>query len=487
MRKLLIMLAAAALLAASLPAAAFAAAPYEAYTYNYYRDSVPLPAPFLPERAVSGQELGVGSFKDPNDIYVTNDGTVYILDSGNNRIIQTDDSWSQVEVIAEFEADGKQDTFSDPCGLFVTDEGRIYVADTGNARIVVLNGEGEAEKVIRAPESDILPDNFTFAPVKLTVDRAGRIFVVARGIYEGLMQFDENGAFIGYAGTIGVTQTFSDKLWRMLATDAQRERMQLFIPTEFSNVDIDYKGFVYSTSIDLNSQTPIRRLNPSGQDVLKRFGYYPVMGDVRFRIFGSNSGPSRLTDIKVLGDGMYTALDAFRGRLFTYNDEGELLYAFGGKGTQLGVFNTPVAVERIGEKLAVLDRGKNNIVVFEPTAFGSAVHLASAHRFNGRDAEAVEMWREVLRMNANYDIAYLGIGKSLLMEKKNKEAMEYFKLGLQRDYYSLAYKRYRREQMQENFGAFMTGALTFAALLAAIVLARKRSKGREARREAGAL
>ncbi len=486
MKKWLISMTAAVIVAASLPLHAAAEAPYEAYTYNYYRDSVPLPEPFLPERAVSGEDLGLDAFKSPNDLFVGKNGDIYILDSGSSRIVVTDGNWKLKRVVDGFEQNGAPSSFANPGGIFVHDNGDMYIADTDNSRIVVLDGDGELKRMIENPQSDILPANFKFAPVKLTVDGAGRVFVVARGVYEGLMQFDETGVFMGYVGTISVTQTFSDKLWRRLATKAQRQTMQLFIPTEFSSVDIDHKGFVYATSVDPTSDTTIKRLNPSGQDVLKRFGYFPVRGDVRYRQFGNNAGPSRLTDIKVIGGGMYTALDSFRGRLFTYNDEGELLYAFGGKGTQLGVFNTPVAVEMAGDKLLVLDRGKNNVVVFKPTLFGSSVHKATTLRYDGNDAEAVAIWRDVLRMNSNYDIAYLGIGKSLLMEQRNKEAMEYFELGMQRKYYSIAFKRYRREVLQEHFGGIMTGALTLVLAFVAYRLTRKWRR-RASKHEAGAL
>ncbi|MNE67704.1 hypothetical protein D3C80_1633260 [compost metagenome] len=70
----------------------------------------------------------------------------------------------------------------------------------------------------------------------------------------------------------------------------------------------------------------------------------------------------------------------------------------------------------------------------------------------------------MLKLNANYDIAYIGIGKSLLMEKNNKEAMKYFKLGMDRDGYSVAFKRYRREVMQEHFGTFLTSVMLLAAV-----------------------
>jgi len=132
----------------------------------------------------------------------------------------------------------------------------------------------------------------------------------------------------------------------------------------------------------------------------------------------------------------------------------------------------------------VLDRGKNNIVIFRPTKFGKLVHEATALHYNGNTADSVELWKEVLRLNSNYDIAYLGIGKSLLMAKQNKEAMEYFKLGMSRKYYSIAFKRYRREVMQEHFGTFMTTAVVLIAAFAAFRIARRVRLGRSAGHEA---
>lgn len=482
-RSFLLAVAAALILPFGVPAAS-ASAPYEAYTYDYYSDAVPLPAPYLPDRAVTGSDLKLGDFNQPNDMFVTEDGFIYILDSGNARIIVLDPDWNVLQVIKTFDHNGVEDGFAGPAGIFVSDRKEIYVADTDHNRIVVLSNDGKLLRIIARPESEILPETFQFVPLKLTVDQAGRIFVISRGEYEGIMQLDESGEFMGFIGTIKVSWNLVDRLWRMLSTKAQRNQMELFIPTEFASVDIDKKGFVYATTIDINSNETIKRLNPSGQDVIKRFGYYPNKGDVRYRRFGNNSGPSKLVDIKVLDGGIYVVLDANRARLFGYNDEGELLYAFGGRGTQLGVFDTPVAVERIGDRLAVLDRGKSRVVVFRPTKFGSLVHQATTLHYDGDDAAAVDKWKEVLRLNTNYDIAYLGIGKSLLMEKKNKEAMAYFKLGMHRDDYSIAYKRYRREVMKEHFGTAMTVLVAVIAGWFAYRVARLDLRRRRRKREA---
>lgn len=441
------------------PGSAFAA-PYESYQYDFYGYAVAAPAPYLPERALTGLDLGIGHFEQPNDMHITENGHLYVLDSGNNRIVHINERGDMVRIISSFAND---DGFNQPTGLYVTRDGTIYVADTENRRVVVLSAEGELKKTVENPESDILPPDFQFYPLKLTVDQAGRIYVISRGMFEGIMQFDENGQFLGFVGTNKVRPNIADYIWRYLSTREQRERMVLFIPSEFSNVDVDERGFIYATNVDLTTDETIKRINPSGEDVLKRYGYHHVKGDIQYDLYGSNRGPSRLIDIVYRGDGMYSVLDGFRGRVFTYDHEGNLLYVFGGIGNQHGVFRTPVALAAMEEKLAVLDRGTSRIMFFEPTSFGRAVNTAVSLQYQGKDEEAVPYWREALRLNANFDIAYIGIGKAYLMERKNREAMEYFKLGMNRKYYSTAFKRYRKEVMREHFGAILNTVILLSA------------------------
>lgn len=447
--------------------------PYESYTYNYWGDPVASPAPYIPERRIDGSTLGVGNMVEPSDFATTKDGMVYLLDSGNNRIIQMDANWKVVNVFNHFLREGVTDTFLNPSGIYVDDAGLIYVADTDHGRVVVLNEDGQWVRSIENPKSDILASDFKFIPLKITVDHASRVYVVARGVFEGIMQFDDQGAFLGYVGTNKVRRDVVDYVWRLLSTKAQRSQMALYIPTEFSNVDMDHKGFVYATNIDPGSTEPVKRLNPSGVDVLKRFGYFDVKGDINYRIFGANAGPSKLIDVAVWNTGMYSVLDSLRGRIFTYDEEGNLLHMFGGIGNQMGLFKTPVAIGQVHDKLLVLDRGKATLVVFKPTAFGNEVRHAVSLHAAGNDAEAVESWKQVLRYNTNYDIAYIGIGKSLLMEKKNEEALKYFELGMERKNYSVAYKRYRKSEMQEHFGTFLSGVAVVIVVIIIWLIWRK--------------
>ena len=68
---------------------------------------------------------------------------------------------------------------------------------------------------------------------------------------------------------------------------------------------------------------------------------------------------------------------------------------------------------------------------------------------------AESYWREVIRMNTNYELAYLGIGKALNRRGEYKEAMKYFELAHNATYYSKAFNSYRDAVLNENFNLLM--------------------------------
>ena len=172
---------------------------------------------------------------------------------------------------------------------------------------------------------------------------------------------------------------------------------------------------------------------------------------------GPYSGRSTFNDIKYRDKGIYSALDSKKGKIFTYDSEGHLLYVFGGMGTALGMFKKPVALECKNDNIYVLDEGRGEIVVFEPTKYGKCINTAVSLRFDGDETKAVTYWEEVLKLDANYELAYVGIGKSYLAANRNKEAMDYLKKGMDKKYYSVAFKRYRNEVLKDNLNNIMTG------------------------------
>lgn len=165
---------------------------------------------------------------------------------------------------------------------------------------------------------------------------------------------------------------------------------------------------------------------------------------------GGYSGCSLINDITAMDNGVYFLLDKVRGRLFGYDDQGRLLYAFGGVGTMDGYFRQPVAVEHMGHDLLVLDSLECSITVFTPTTYGADIYLAIEQFQKGKYEQSGETWQKVMNQNGNYDLAYIGIGRALLGEKKYKEAMDYFRLKWDQHNYSKAFKQYRKQWVEEH-------------------------------------
>jgi len=444
------------------------AAPYASYTFDFYGNPVPAPQAYTARGIIDGPSLGTLPLREPRDLAVSPAGEILIADTGNNRILRLNSDFELIQIIDGFWHGDTWDTFAAPVALYVTERERLYVADRDNARLVELTTDGELVRVIGPPKADLpgtLPENFNYRPFKVAVDQGGRIYVLADGIYEGLLEFDVDGNFRGFLGAPPVRPTILERFWAKIATREQRKRMALFLPTEYTTVDLDERGFLYVAEFN-----QIRRLNPSGTDVLRRNGFFEPIGDVptapEYRV--SEEIPSTsFIDIAARPGGLYSVLDRQRGRIFTYESDGHLLYVFGGLGTTEATFRVPVALDVLGETILVVDRGANRVVVFEPTVYAQLIHAAIREYQGGHYDRSAELWGEVLRLNLNYDLAYTGIGSALLRQDRFAEAMANFRLGNNREQYSKAFSLYRREVMAKNFGKVM--AVLLVALAAALV------------------
>ena len=75
-------------------------------------------------------------------------------------------------------------------------------------------------------------------------------------------------------------------------------------------------------------------------------------------------------DITALDNGTIMHSDKTRGRIFAYDEQGDLLYAFGGVGNTKGSFQLPAAIDHSGNELYILDSRAASVTHFTLTEYG---------------------------------------------------------------------------------------------------------------------
>jgi len=452
----------------TLPVAA--EVPYQGYTFNFWRDMVPAPVAYIATRSISAADIcpELGAFVRPTDFSVDANNIIYLLDTGNNRIVIFDQELNLLRVVYGFENNGARDTFNSPSGIFVCYHFNIYIADTENRRVVILDNNGYLLSMIYNPDLGMIDDEIDFRPQRIVADRAGRVYVIVMHVFEGIMRFDENGQFFGYFGTINVRISAIDVFWRSIATQEQRERQRRFIPTEFSGMDVDEYGFVFATHSgrgDGDGRDQVMRLNPRGNDVIRNLNTNTdISGDQRIFFFDT---PSVFIDVVARPNGMFSVLDSTRSRVFTYDSDGNILYVFGGEGTAMGMTRTPVALDVIGDTILVLDAARGRIVYYEPTEYGTLINLAVGLRYQGNEADSVETWQRIMEINEFNTLALAGIGRAHLHAGNYATAMDYLRRGMDLRNYSWALIRRRQEFVDTYLSYFLTGLLAVAVIMAA--------------------
>jgi hypothetical protein len=431
------------------------------YNYDYWGDIQYSPDAYRTTGVYISTELGLDQmFNNATGMYVQGD-RVYVCDTGNNRIVEIQRvntaDFKLIRNIDLIQGNVEVKTLSEPTDICVSEDGYLYICDKGNNRILKLDQDLNYVMEFTKPKDATFDQSAAFLPDKLEVDGAGRVYCIADNINKGMIKYESDGTFTGFYGASEVTYDWTDYVWKKFATKAQRSALESFVPTEYDNLYMDAEGFIFACTTNVSAaglkdgtDDPIRRLNLMGRDILIENGTFFVIGDIYWGEAGGYQGSSLITDITSLDNGIYFALDKVRGRVFGYDTQGNMLYAFGGSGNMDGYFKSPSAIEHMGRDLIVLDAQDSSFTVFTPTEYGNLIYKAIEEYDAGDYDASGDTWMQVKVLNGNYDLSYIGIGRALMRQGNYKEAMTYFKLKWDHYNYSKAFKQYRKEWVENH-------------------------------------
>ncbi|MHB1485054.1 MAG: hypothetical protein ACYCYI_10355 [Saccharofermentanales bacterium] len=440
-----------------IPITSMGATPYQNYVYDHNGVAQQEPQAVLPASLITGKSLGTTNLNNPQDVYTALDGMIYIADTGNNRLLVIDSKFKLQKIISEFintEKNDLKDTFNAPTGVFVTAKNEIYVADSKNGRIVVLNKDGSFIRKYSRPVTPLIPASDPYIPVKISVDMAKRLYIVVENLEKGIVHMENDGSFIGFFGAIKTPPNIINSVVRLFGTAEMKKSIEQIIPTVYSNIDVDIDDFVYGTvgSLDLNkypiNAMAVHKMNPAGTDILKRYGNVPVYGDGLY-FDGQKQIAPYMTDIAVDNQGIYSILERRTGRIFSYDENGNMLFNFGTTASdtehRVGQIGLPVALDYLTDGgFIVVDSKYNQLVVYKLTEYGNII-TSLVHKFMLNDyTDADAYWQNALKYTSKSELLYNYIGQFYFKQNKYTDAMEYFKLGENRAMYSKAYQYYRR-------------------------------------------
>ncbi len=448
--------------------------PYYSYTYDSAYEPVQTPAPYTVSKVLKGSDLAIGDFKSLQDVFYDKEtGRIFLTDSGAGAVTVLDGDYHVVAVLSSFDNNGAEDSLKEPTSTCVRD-GKLYVTDTGNGRILKFDAQSFAlQTELKKPAVSVLGENYEYKPYRMAVDLAGRLYVIATDINDGILLLSPEGEFIRFVAAPKVEINLWTKFLKTFMTKAQKANLEKAVPTEYSSMVMDPNGFLYLTSSD-STVHPITKLNTQGNDILHyEDGDYPD-GDASHSLKTTVPIKSTFVDIAVRQDDIYAALDTKMGRIFVYDQEGSLLYVFGGIGAQEGLFYAPSAIDMIDDTILVADNFYGTLTVFTRTEFGTAVDQATNMMLKGQYDQAKEQWNEVLRLCPNYDAANVNLARVEIQNKEYKKALKRLEGTSDIGYYSKAYEGAREELLTEHF--VLIAVLLFVAV--ALLIARSFLKKR---------
>ena len=412
------------------PVAAYAETPYVTYTVDGYGSIRQTQTAYLAYETIT--KFGDETLSGPSDMTVTDDGLIYIADSGNKRIVIGNLEGDLIGTLGE-------GVLKNPMGVFVTGDKQVYVADRDAEAVFIFSEAGELVQTYAKPTSPLYGEKVSFLPIKITVNDAGIMYIVCESNTNGIVQISptDGGTFLGYFGTNFASADLMTVIYRAILTDAQRAQMVSNIPSTPTNLAIDAKGMIYTVTRG-NEESTLKLLNIAGTNLI-------------------NNGDGTYADAPVdvvagYHDNVYIADQ--QGYIYEYNNNGELMFVFGGPddGSQrvgLSSMVSSIAIDS-SDRIYVLDSDRCRVQVYQPTEFTNLLHEALYLYSKGRYTESKEPLTKILEMNSMFDYANKAMGRAYFQEENYEMALHYARLAKDYEGYSDAYWEIRNVWLKKN-------------------------------------
>lgn len=464
--------------------------PVQSYTYwenmskENSRKTVFTKELFNTSTVFGAAELGLPSFTKLTDVFVSDD-TIYLLDGGESRIILLDKDYNYISHIDSLNLNGEALSFKNAKGIFHKD-GLLYVCDTENERVLVADEKGKVVRTITKPDSPLIPEGFSFLPTKVNIDSQGYLYILSEGSFYGLLLFSENDEFVQFFAAndvmLNITETIDKIIERVIPNNKKKSASAKVLPFSVVDFCIDSNDFIYTSTGATGTSDQKGQIKKlyygNGKNILdtsdKNYIDEGINSSTDYgKVLGQN-----LTSIDVDSNDFVYCLDSAFGRVFVYDEKGTLLSTFGGgvgNGNQEGTFVEASALAVNDTEVIVLDSFKNSVTVFSPTELGEWVKSARQLSLKGKYTKAKPIWESVLKKDRNCQMAYSGLSRAYLAEKNYQKALEYSKLGYDRDTYSLAFKEVRGEFLEKYFSyLFVGGLLLIIGVTVSVVVCKKK-------------
>lgn len=448
---------------------------------------------FEPVETITGASLNTEmQLSGLSDIFVSNNGDIYLLCSEISRIIKMNSDYTLNKEITVTDNEGNEVSFSGAQGLYIEKNGNIYLADTNNSQIIIIDSNGKILDRWAQPESDIIPKDFIYNPIKILKNSDGYTYVLSRGCYYGTIVYDPDGKFTGFMGANSVNATVIDAFTNLIKgifTSEEKQSAQVKnLPYSFVDFSMDKQGYIItctgSTEATTNGVGQIRRINSSGSNILfKTYSNGESVSSTEYNFLEKEiikkQGMKQIQNIvsvDVDKNGFMYALDKTFGLIYVYDSDCNFLTAFGGLDDTMGRFTDPVALAVTDKGLLVADLKKSTVTVFEITDFGKKLFSAQLMYLDGEYTASEPLWNEVLKLDRYNQPAYRGLSMISYNKGDYSGALKLAKAGYDYSVYDMAYQKLFTSFIADNFVWLFIIIVAFLGGITALFVYLKKNK-----------